>query len=429
MFERILAEQNTHWRGKKIETGFLREKLRQIIPYIDKKQILIITGIRRCGKSFLIRQMIDYLLAHKVNSKNVIFLNLESPYFDEFREKVIYLEQAFDEYLYLTEAKGRVIVFLDEVQFFKNWQVFVKAKYETERVKFILTGSNSWLLSSEYATLLSGRTIQFNLFPFSFREFLTAKGIDVSSNLKIAVHELAIKKVFTEFLEWGGFPEVILNNSIEQKKDILTNYYKNIIYRDIIPRFKISSIRQTEELCHYLISNIGKMHSYNQLSGLIGLSDKTIKDYLHYFMQAYLLFEVNKYSHSLKKQMVNLKKVYVSDVGFTSALGFRNSQDSGRFLENLVFIELLRRAKQVYYHKEKYECDFLVKAGNSISEVIQVCHEINDDNKKREFAGLREAMQVWGVKKGVILTFAQEEKLKGVSILPVWKWLLRADKD
>lgn len=250
------------------------------------------------------------------------------------------------------------------------------------------------------------------------------KGISIDTKLNIAAHERNVKKAFNEYLQWGGFPEVILNNSIEQKSEILTNYYKNIIYRDIIPRFNINNIRQIEELAHFLLSNIGKMNSYNQLSKLVGISDKTVKEYLHYFTQAYLLFEIDKYSPSIKKQMANLKKVFAGDLGFVQSLGFLTSPDKGRFLENLVFIELLRRGKKVYYHKNTWECDFLVKEENKISQAIQVCYEINHENKKRELAGLKEAMQTWRVKKGFILTFSQEEKIDEIKAIPVWKWLL-----
>jgi predicted AAA+ superfamily ATPase len=283
-------------------------------------------------------------------------------------------------------------------------------------------------LSSEFATLLSGRTMQFELYPFSFREFLSAKNIDASTRMKQAVYERVIKKAFQEYVQWGGFPEVVLAEDTEQKKEFLINYYTNIVYKDIIPRFNIENVKQTQELARYLLSNIGKINSYNKLSALLHISDKTVREYINDFSQAYLLFEVNKYAFSLKNQMTYLKKVYTVDTGFSSALGFHFSEDAGRFLENVVFIELKRKGKEIYYHKEKKECDFIIKQGNKITEAVQVCKELNQENKEREVAGLIDALLTHNVKKGLILTMDQEDEFQRegckISVTPLWKWLL-----
>ncbi len=424
MFEKVIVDQNKHWMGVKQDTGIKREKLEKIIQYIDKKQILVITGIRRAGKSYLLKQVIGYLFGQKTNAKNIFFLNLETPYFDEYKDKVVYLEKIFEEYISLAEPHGKVFVFLDEVQFFKNWQVFVKAKYELGAIKFFITGSNSWLLSSEYATILSGRTINFELYPFSFSEFCVAKNIDTTTKIAITVNQSKIRKVLKEYLGWGGFPEIISIESEEEKSEILMNYYHNIIYRDIIPRFGIANIRQTQDLARYLLSNIGKTTSYNQLSKLISISDKTVKEYIHYFIQSYLLFEVSMYSPSLKKQMANLKKIYAGDIGFTRALGFSFSDDNGRFLENIVFLELKKRGYDIYYFKEQRECDFIVKEHRKELEALQVCSLITPENREREFEGLKEAMKKLNLKRGTILTLNQEESVGNISVIPVWKWLL-----
>jgi uncharacterized protein len=427
MFEKIIVEQNQHWENKKENIGILREKRDDILRYINDKYIIVITGVRRCGKSFLLRQIKDHLLKNK-NNKNILYLNLENPYFDEFRNNVVNLETIYDDYLSLTEAKGKKFIFFDEVQFFKNWQVFLKAKYENKKDKFIITGSNSWLISSEYTSLLSGRTINFELFPFSFKEFLTTKNIKISTKLDLISQEIKIKKLFSEFFQYGGFPEIVLMDDNYKKEEILSNYYRSIVYQDIIPRFKISNAKQTEELSHFLLSNIGKMFSYNKLSKLFDLSDKTIKEYIHYFSQGYLLFELSKYSYSIKKQISNLKKIYAVDVGMSNALGFRFSQDKGRLLENVVFLDLIRNKKEVYYHKEQHECDFVVRKNLKIISAIRVCQELNLENEARELKGLEEAMELYHLNEGTIVTLDQETEInigdKRVKVVPVWRWLL-----
>ena len=428
MFEQLLADQNSHWQGSKLSVGITRELLVEITSSINAKQIIVITGIRRCGKSIVLRQIQEQLLASGIPAKNILFLNVEHPLLDEYRQKVKYLDQLFQEFLSLVLPEGKTFFFLDEVQFFEHWQVFVKAQYETGKVKFFLTGSNSWLLSAEYASLLSGRTIHLELFPFSFREYLRAKEIEGTSPLTIATKQREIIQHLPHFLSWGGFPEVVFSSDDGVRRELLTNYYQNILLRDIAPRFKVANSREMQELARYLFSHIGKPFSYAQLGKTIGISDKTVKDYLHYFSQAYLLFEVNQYFPSLKRQMANVKKVYAGDNGFAEALGFRFSEDKGRFMENAVFLELKRRKKEIYYARNKQECDFIVKEGRKITAAIQVCAALTSENRKREIAGLQEAMQAFHLKKGLILTLEQEEKIGNIAVLPLWKWLLQKPK-
>ncbi|MBI1970269.1 ATP-binding protein [Candidatus Woesearchaeota archaeon] len=424
MFEPVLIEQNKQWQGDDLPISVPRQVLQEISLYSSSRQIIVITGIRRSGKSTVLRQIQQQLIESKVPAKNILFLNVEHPLLDAYRTEVKYLEQAFNEFLSLTLPEGKVFVLLDEIQFFKHWQVFVKSRYELGQVKFFLTGSNSWLLSSEYASLLSGRTIHLELFPFSFKEYLLAKGINTATKLSIATKQSEIIQQLPFFLSWGGFPEIVLSSDDATRRELLSNYYQNILLRDIVPRFKIANSREIQELARYLFSSIGKIASYSKLGKAVGISDKTVKEYLHYFSQAYLLFEVNQYFPSLKRQMANPKKIYAGDNGFAEALSFRFSEDKGRFLENAVFLELKRRKKEVYYSNGKHECDFVVKEGRKIIETIQVCTALSDENKKREIAGLQEAMHRFGVKKGIILTLEQEEKIGNILVLPVWKWLL-----
>ncbi len=426
MFEQIILEQNKQWNKEEINTGIKREIISNIEKHIASKSIIVVTGIRRCGKSTLLKQIIKELLK-EIETNEILFLNLEHPYFDEHRSQVKFLEKAFEEYIAMREPKNKIFVIFDEVQFFKNWQVFVKSKYD-QNIKFLITGSNSWLLSSEYATLLSGRTISFEIFPFSFREFLSAKNVELNSSMDYLKNEKIIKKHFKEYFEWGGFPEVILTKENENKKELLKNYYSSILLQDIVPRFKLKNPVEAQELAHYLFSNAGKNISYSQLSKTISISDKTIKEYIHLFRQSYLLFELNTYSPSIKKQMRYSKKIYAGDIGFSNAIGFRNSEDYGRILENMVFIELLRRKKEIYTHYINKECDFIIRENKKIISAIQVCWNISSDNRKREIEGLMNALKNYKLKKGLILTNNQEETIKEknceIKIIPVWKWLL-----
>jgi len=429
MFEKFIVEQNTHWEGNLLNAGFPRMAAEKLVKYIDIKQIIALIGVRRSGKSTIVRQLINFLIQEKnINPKNILFLNLESPLLNRFKNDPANLQMIFDEYLELAEPKGKVFVFLDEVQFFSDWQVFVKSLYEKGGAKFFITGSNSQLLSAEMATLLSGRSITNDIYPFSFKEIVWIKNIGAKNAIEITRNEGKLKKVFGEYLQNGGFPEIVIEKRKEIKKEILANYYKNILYQDIIPRFEVKKTKEIENLLLYLFSNIGQGYSYNSLSGFLKIHDKTIKEYIGFFEKSFLLFELSNYQYSLKKQENYPKKVYAIDNGFISAVSFSFSENYGRFLENAVFLGLLEAGKSVYYYLGKYECDFIVKEGRKITEAIQATKILDNNNEKRELRGLLEAMEKFNLKEGVIITGSQEEERnidgKKIKIIPAWKWLL-----
>lgn len=429
MFEKFIIEQNTHWEGDLQDLGFPRMAAEKLVKYIDIKQVIALIGVRRSGKSTIARQLIDFLKKEKnINPKNILFLNLESPLLNRFKDDPANLQIIFDEYLELAEPKGKVFVFLDEVQFFSAWQVFVKSLYEKGGVKFFITGSNSQLLSAEMATLLSGRSIANDIYPFNFQEIAGIKNVGMRNAVEIVKNEGKLKKAFGEYLQYGGFPEIVMEKRKEIKKEILANYYKNILYQDIIPRFEVKKTKEIENLLLYLFSNIGQGYSYNSLSGFLKIHDKTIKEYIGFFEKSFLLFELSNYQYSLKKQENYPKKVYAIDNGFINAVSFSFSENYGRFLENIVFLGLLEAGKSIYYHLGKYECDFVVKEGRKITEAIQVTRVLDNNNEKRELRGLLEAMEKFSLKEGMIITENQEEERnidgRKIKIIPAWKWLL-----
>ena len=266
MFEEILLEQNPFWDDKvHLDKDLvIRNKLSNLSSHMNLKQALIITGIRRGGKSTLLKELLNYLInIKKVNSKNILYLNLESPYFEEYKHNPKYLDIIYKEFIELNNlsSTSKKYLLLDEIQFFKNWQVFVKSRYESENIKFIITGSNSWLLSHEFATLLSGRSINIVLYPFDFREYLTHKNINFKLKQDILKNKFKIIKEFNGYLFEGGFPEIVINKDKRMNKEILSNYYKNILFQDIVPRFNIKDTNNIEKLSYYLITNITNSYS------------------------------------------------------------------------------------------------------------------------------------------------------------------------
>lgn len=382
-----------------MDSGIAREKIDDIdydVPFA-----IVLSGIRRCGKSTLLRQ-----LAKKVGK--FYYFNFEDPRAVDFeigdfqRLNNVFIEKIGDCKYY----------FFDEIQNVKNWELFVRQMLEKKK-HFIITGSNASLLSKELGTKLTGRHLRYELFPFSFKEMLKFTGRKPS---------LAS---FEEYFKNGGFPEYLKFNRI----DILQELLNDIVARDILVRYKLKNLKVLREMAVYLLTNTGKEFSYNSLKEAFKLgSTNTASSFVSYFEDSYLLFTVPKFDYSLKKQSVNAKKVYSIDNGFSIANSASFSSDFGRMLENIVYIHLRRKYKDIFYFREKSECDFIVRDKNKVIMVLQVCYKLNEDNKGREFDGIIEAMSKFNLKEGIILTYNQEDEHivdgKKIRLMPVWKWLL-----
>ena len=430
MFEETIVDQNPHWSGDMYIEGVPRKILNKVIDYLDLPHVISIVGVRRAGKSTLIKQAINFLIQTKeIPPKNILFLNLETPQFSRYRTDVTYLERVYEDYLKLASPEGTVFCFLDEVQFFTEWQVFVKSHYEEKKIKFIVTGSNSRLLSSEFITLLSGRTLPLEVFPFSFGEFLTAKGLTVTDEVSLLKKRHRVRHLMDEYLHFGGFPEPSFVSEQATKKEILVMYARNILYRDIAPRFTVKKPLELENLFFYLMSNISSLYTYNKLSKLVEISDKTIKDYLSYFTDAYLLFTIDLFNFSVKRQIKSPKKVYAIDTGMARASSFSFSEDAGHYLKNLVFIELKRKGREIYYYKtaNDLEVDFACKEENRLTGLIQVSKEMQTDKvRKREIRALIKAMDETGLSQATIVTYEDEEIIraegKTINVIPAYKY-------
>jgi len=379
----ILIEQNIHWNNK-LYKGIRRKALDKLISFLPLKQIITITGIRRCGKSTLLKQAINYLIENSVEAKNILFVNLEHPIFLEYRHNPAFIETIFEEYLKLLNPKGKIYCFYDEIQFFDNWQVYIKNKYENSDIKFIITGSNSSMLSNELNTLLSGRSLNIHLNTFSFEEFLDYKGIDYSSEFQRIKNRIEIARAKEEYLNWGGFYEVFEAKDEIVKKEILISYAKNIIYQDIVPRYSIRNSEIVERLFFYLLNNITNILNYTSLSKTFDISDKTIKEYINYFEDVFLFKRIDKYHNKLKEKIKSNKKLYVLDNGFLQ-IAPSDTKNYGVKLENLVFNILNQNCGEVTYLKESKEIDFKCK-----NTLFQVSYNLSDNKtKKREIEAFK----------------------------------------
>ncbi len=380
------------------EYGVERElagKVELGLPYA-----LVISGVRRCGKSTLLRQLTKRLPRY-------YYLHFEDPLLSAFEpEDFGKLDDVFRE-----EYGDREYYLLDEVQNVKSWEVFVRSRLDAGK-KFLITGSNASLLSRELGTRLTGRHLNIELFPFSFGEMLLLK------------KRRANLDSFDEYLVNGGFPEYLRH----ERQEIPQRLFTDIIQRDIVARHGIRDAKTLEELALYLLTNIGKEFSYNGLAKTFGLgSVNTAISFVSYLEDSYLLFTVPRIDFSPKKRVTGQKKVYSIDNGLSGANSVSFSSDAGRMLENAVFLALRRKHKDIFYFAGKKECDFLVKEKGKITMAVQVTYELNSDNKDRELEGMVEAMEKFGLEEGLLLTRNQEDSLKvrgkRIAVRPVWKWI------
>lgn len=410
-------------QGFSIKETVKRDLLPEILRWFDDKRILILTGLRRSGKSTLLKQIMQ-------NKKDFCYVNFEDERFIDFEAKEF---EKLNEVL--MEFYGDVkTYFFDEIQIINNFESFVR-RLQDEGKKIILTGSNASLLSKEFGTKLTGRYKEFEIYPFSFIEFLKFKGTNLKLNKFFSTKEkVEIKHFFQEYFNKGGMPEYLLNNDAEYIRIV----YQNIIYRDVIARYSIKRQKSLKELINILMTNNSRTISYNSLKNILKLSNAiTVKEYISYLCNSYLFFEVLIFDFSIKRQLNSPKKIYLIDQAFHLVGGLNFSPNSGRILENIVFIELKRKYKEVFYFHEKHECDFVIKKGTKIKEVLQVCYDLNKNNQEREINGIIEAMNKFNLKQGIILTYDQDDEIeikcksqgdhpKGRQIIvkPVWKWLL-----
>lgn len=417
-----------------LDYGVERELLRNID--LNQPFALVLSGIRRCGKSTLLRQAMKKTAEEKTAAKkgktgkpgkneadetgktkavNAYYFNFEDSRAVGFKVSDFQkLDDVFHE-----EFGDSEQYFFDEIQNAEKWELFVRSGLDRKK-RFLITGSNASLLSRELGTRLTGRHLNRELYPFSYGEFLAF------------TRKKPGRESFDEYLTAGGFPEFLA----QRKTEVLQQLFNDVIARDVVVRYKLRSAKIVKEMALFLISNAGKEFSYNGLAKTFGLgSANSAVAFVSHLEDCYLLFTVPKFDYSLKKQLVNPKKVYAVDNGLVAANSASFSVDKGRALENQVFLDLKRAGKEVYYFKGSNgskECDFVVKEKNKITAAIQVCLELNEDNVERETSGLLEAMNEFDLREGLILSGGEEDELevdgKTARVTPAWKWSLETSR-
>ena len=397
------------------------------------ERILAIVGPRRAGKTYFMYQIIQSLLQDgRCSKEDILFIDFEDYRLGEFTGDS--MDELFAAFHQLAGRYPRFL-FFDEVQHLPDWNRVLRTLHNRRRFKIIVSESNSKLLDREIATELRGRYEDILMLPFSFREYLRYRGISFTpASLRTAARG-NIVAAFDDYIRHGGFPEVVMARTEAQRRKLLQNYFKTIFYREILERYNIKARYVLDALMNDILETYSDIFSISRFekhlkSNSLPGSKRTISNYLHHLQEAFFVFANEKFSFSPRRRAMNPKKIYLTDTGFV-ALGRPFAENRGRILENVVAIELFRREMELYYFKNRKECDFVVKQGPRPTHAIQVCWELTERNEKRELAGLVDACSALGLPSGVILTYAQEEEREAnglrIFISPVWRWLLADD--
>lgn len=434
---------------KEVIKEFQEWELPEVLPReIDvpssPQKIIAIIGPRRSGKTYLLFWLIKKLLSENISAEQIIYFNFDDPRLLPCDAKDIELILEAYRELYPEHRKKINYLFFDEIQNVKDWEIGVRRIYDTRKFRIFLTGSSSKLLSKEIATQLRGRAISFEILPFSFREILSAKGIELDRNIAYSMERFSITKCLNEYLKVGGFPEVVLEENSDLKIRILKEYLETMFFKDLVERYHVKNQALLRELMKFLTTNTANLFSlnafYRWIKSTYPVTKRTLLNYVAYLEDTGLFFLVRKFSYSLKEQTQTPRKCYIVDIGLRSAYGFKFSEDEGRNLENAVFIELQRRkAKnplmEIFYWQDykKREVDFVIKQGKTIEQLIQVCAKIDDFRiKEREIGALVKASEQLKCDNLSVITFdyEKEEEIKGkkVAFKLIWQWLLEDEK-
>lgn len=430
----ILNDWN-FWQ-KELDTG--KERSSYLQRYEQHKGTNVITalvGVRRSGKSYLMRQIIKRLISQGERKENILMVNFEDQRFPEFYLGL--LEEIYQTYCQYLQPTKKPTIFLDEIHNVSQWERWVRTMHELGKAKIVISGSSSKLLAGELATVLTGRHLDIVVFPLSFQEFLQFNGLNITNLLELIEKKIEIHHLWKEYSEWGGFPEVV-NSS--QKKELLLTYFDDIITKDIEKRYRLKKSEKLRSLARFYLTNFSNPITFNSLTTMLDTTVPTIEKYSSYLEEAHILFFIKRFSNKVREQEKSPRKVYAIDVGLAKAIGFKLTDNFGNLAENIVAIELRRRALEhqdweVYYWKSQRqeEVDFFVKEGLKYKQLIQVCWNAEQEKtKKREIAALLKASEELPCDNLLVITENKEEQEtidnKTVSYMPLWKWLIGIEK-
>lgn len=421
---------------KEIISGKQKMDLEFVLPRdakldTDTGRIVSVTGIRRCGKTHLLMHTMKLLIEGKTDRSRLVYINFEDERLTAATEDLDLVIRAYSE-LFPENKLEDVYFFFDEIQNVPGWEKFVRRLYDTVSRKIFITGSNSAMLSSDIATSLRGRSLSTELFPLSFGEFLSFRGTE--PDFYTTEGKASVINAFSDYIKWGGLPEIL---KTAHPQSVLQDYFYVMLYKDIIERYNVSNVSALKYFLGRLVINTGRSASFNKVynelrSAGYRISKDSLYSFADYAEDAWFSFRLNRFDYSYVNREMSEKKIYIIDNGFLSSLTWYFSENRGTLLENAVFLHLRRKyGKDIFFHRGKNECDFVLFDRDKPVDIIQVAYDIDDrETMSRELKGIESAAAYFTLDRGRIITFdteAEPVRTSGgvtVEITPAWKWFL-----
>ena len=418
-----LSTQNPHWLSRPVDTGVPRERyLKKIRGYLATEEIIVLNGVRRSGKTTLLQQTIQDRIDQGSDPKSILFVNCDEPPVQRLADPLAEILEVYQREIY---GGDQITLIFDEIQAVPGWEKWIKAWYDRKNYQILLSGSSAKLLDSGLSSKISGRYLKVPVYPLDFTEYLQFHQKSVPHGvIEQAAGKYEILAELRQYLQYGGFPAPTRIPDEQIRTEHLSTYFDSILFRDIEEQNDIRNTSVLRKLLVYAVTNISVPYSYRKLSRMFGVDSRIIADYLAFAEDAFLLFEIQNFSYSLKSQNISNKKLYAIDSGLRNAVAFRFSADEGRLAENVVYIHLRRNGYNPYFWKGTGEVDFVVKHRDGALSAINVC--LTDDIPEREVRGLAEFSETFGnaVQTKMIITRDLEKEERGIFYVPLWKWLL-----
>ncbi len=417
---RIVFDQWQNWAKDILAKKFNRKNLNY---NFETKHVLALIGVRRSGKTFYTFETAEkFIQANNLAPSSFLYMNFEDPYFIKFNstDELDNLITIYNERL-LTKPK---LIILDEIQNIDQWQRWVRKYVDLEEFKIIVTGSSAKLLSKEISSTLTGRSVGKTIYPLSFSEYL-----EIKARNNERLNPDLLNAHLQNYLLEGAFPELITIEDTYKRRELLREYLQDIIYKDIVNRYEIRSTHNLNLLVNYYLTNISSPHSSYSIKKALEIPTDTVSELTQYLEDAFLILNISRYHYNLKVQKRDSRKFYAIDTGLRNANCSSATNDLGKLFENVIFIELKRRYKDIYYYKEEQEVDFVITENYRIKALIQACYSDLKDKEvyTREVQALESAMQTTKLKEGLIITYNREENFKTeygqIKLIPFYKWI------
>lgn len=418
------------WGSAPLNSGIPRNISQSLRPFLETPEIIALIGPRRAGKTTILFQIMDALEEKGLLPEAMLHINLEEPALSP-ELGINLLENAYQAYREVVYPRGKAYIFLDEIQNIPGWEQWVRARNESEDVKFFITGSSSQLMSRELGTVLTGRHLSFQIYPLNFVEYLRFKSIEIKVPLKNQI--LApplLQNALNNYLKWGGFPEIVLAEEEIRKELLLKQYFDDILFKDVMMRHRIRDTFALRSIAVYLLTHSGSLISFQRLAKIFEVSLDLAQSYCHYLKEAYIIDFVPFYSRKAAERQRNPHKVYAVDLGLRNVVALSATPDEGHIQETAIYHHLQQMPQDgIFYWKGKQEIDFLIREGLDIKKIIQVAADLGKNKTlEREIQALQEANQIFPAAQQLLIfnktlkLFSETLKIK---MMPLWSVLLR----